>query len=126
MRGRELDVPEICTRIHDRDGVEKPLRLLVDLRDDPYTRSLPTVAVSLATQGYLLARKEFFGQPNNRTVAAHQERFRGLLDLEPAVACPRSFHGHTKAHTVALPKSFRAHSLVSLEDSYKGSVPRGL
>jgi hypothetical protein len=112
---REFNVPEIRPWIDNGDSVEKTSWVLVDFGDDTGPGDLPIVALSLATQGDLLAGKEPFREADDGAVATHQEGFGGLLDLDPAVAVPRSFHGHTKADAVALPKSFRAHNLFSIE-----------
>jgi len=93
MGSREVDVPEVRSRVYDRDGVEKAFGLLVDLRDDPYARNFPTVAFTLPAQGYLLPGEELLGQPNDRTIAAYQERFRGLPDHEDTTTISRSTGG---------------------------------
>jgi hypothetical protein len=109
--GREVDVPEIRSRLRDLNCVQKSVRLLIDLRH--HTRSRRPYQIAFhPPQRNLLSRRQLRIQSQNSAIAAYQKRLRGVLYSRTVARRPRCLHGHPETYAVALPQSVASHCVV--------------
>src|ERR1700687_2811172 len=104
---REVDFPEIRTRIKNVDGVEDPTRLLVDFGDDARAGTLPFVPFALTPQVHLLTHGELLREAEDPAIPAHEKRLSGLFDGRASAGYPRCLDGHAEANAVTLAKPIR-------------------
>ena len=102
VRSGEVDLPEIGSRIENVNGVEEAIRFLVDFGDDPRTRALPFVALTLATQVEFLTHGNFLGEAQDAAIAADEQSFRDLFERGAAAGHPGCLDGHADGHAVTL------------------------
>src|SRR5712671_3605267 len=103
--GRELNTPEIVTRLQNHESVQKSIRFTVKLCQDPRARHLRFIAV-LPPQRQLLSGQDLFRQAQYAAAPANQQCLRHMLHSHTSGCKPRCLHRHAEIHTVALPKSF--------------------
>ena len=88
------------------DGVEKMVgRVLIDFSDDASAGAFPHVAIEVAAEVEFLAHGEFFGEADDASVAADEQRFGGFGLCAAVERDPGGFQGHAKADAVALPET---------------------
>jgi len=104
------------------DGIQEPVRLVVNLGDDTRARRFPVVSFVLPAEGDRLAGGKLLREPEHAAVAADQQRLGDLFDGDTAAAVPGCLDGHAKADAVTLPKAFGTHSLSSPGGDLKDEI----
>jgi hypothetical protein len=62
--------------------------------------------------------RQFLVQPQNASIAAHQQRLRDVLRGRSSGGNPRYLHGHAETHTVALTEPVACYRFVCHEEDF--------